>query len=531
MHLLIAYIPQRLTIVSVICALAYCACASAGYASDDATKDLPLAYVAVPLGTLGGLNSEPRAINSRGDVTGLAYVRGDSTYHAFVYTNGSMADLGAPTGGDSMGTAINDAGAVALVSSLEPPLCSLCVTWFAYRYANGALLSLNPGVPTEVTGINGAGWITGSVEFAGGFVWKDGVFGYVDSRVNGDHSVAAINASGQITGSLFPDDLANAKHAFLGNNGVVTDLGTLGGTYSYGYAINDLGDVTGTSAVSDSGGPGAAMHAFLYSGGSMHDLGPLDDAYANTIGEGINDNGTIVGRAGATVGAGSRAFIYASGAIHDLTAMVVSGLGSAVLFDAYAINETGQIAAVGCGAIGNCQAFRLDPIAEVPTPPPPVDVIEYYHQGFDHYFMTASPTEIAALDDGAFQGWHRTGQLLKAYSTAVVGAEPVCRLFNDSFAPKSTHFYSADPDECLFTRNNPGWAWQFEGITMYIPTPDSQGTCPAKTQPVYRLYNNGMGGAPNHRYTTSTSIRDQMIGQGWVSEGYGAAGVIMCAPQ
>jgi hypothetical protein len=48
--------------------------------------------------------------------------------------------------------------------------------------------------------------------------------------------------------------------------------------------------------------------------------------------------------------------------------------------------------------------------------------------------------------------------------------------------------------------------------------------------PIYRLYNNGPGGAPNHRYTTSDAIRAQMIAQGWIPEGYGPLGVIMCSP-
>jgi len=50
----------------------------------------------------------------------------------------------------------------------------------------------------------------------------------------------------------------------------------------------------------------------------------------------------------------------------------------------------------------------------------------------------------------------------------------------------------------------------------------------ASGAPVYRLYNNGHGGAPNHRYTTNTAVRAQMLAQGWIPEGYGALGVMMC---
>ena len=53
---------------------------------------------------------------------------------------------------------------------------------------------------------------------------------------------------------------------------------------------------------------------------------------------------------------------------------------------------------------------------------------------------------------------------------------------------------------------------------------------PAGTIPVYRLFNNGMGGTPNHRYTISADLRDEMIAEGWTPEGYGI-GVEFCAPQ
>ena len=49
-------------------------------------------------------------------------------------------------------------------------------------------------------------------------------------------------------------------------------------------------------------------------------------------------------------------------------------------------------------------------------------------------------------------------------------------------------------------------------------------------KPLFRLYNNGQGGAPNHRYTTSTVTRGQMLALGWVQEGAGE-GVVACATQ
>jgi hypothetical protein len=59
--------------------------------------------------------------------------------------------------------------------------------------------------------------------------------------------------------------------------------------------------------------------------------------------------------------------------------------------------------------------------------------------------------------------------------------------------------------------------------------PNADGTCPAGTIPVYRMFNNGMGGAPNHRFTTDLTVRQQMIDAGYTPEGAGI-GVGWCAP-
>jgi len=49
-------------------------------------------------------------------------------------------------------------------------------------------------------------------------------------------------------------------------------------------------------------------------------------------------------------------------------------------------------------------------------------------------------------------------------------------------------------------------------------------------QPLYRLYNDGQGGAPNHRYTTQAATRSAMLANGWIAEGVGELGVIGCVP-
>ncbi|MFX5570840.1 hypothetical protein ABTD96_21190, partial [Acinetobacter baumannii] len=61
---------------------------------------------------LGGTNSYGYAINNSGQVTGLSDMSGDAASHAFLYSNGAMADLGSLGGIDSSGYGINNTGQV-----------------------------------------------------------------------------------------------------------------------------------------------------------------------------------------------------------------------------------------------------------------------------------------------------------------------------------------------------------------------------------------------------------------------------------
>ena len=98
------------------------------------------------------------------------------------------------------------------------------------------------------------------------------------------------------------------------------------------------------------------------------------------------------------------------------------------------------------------------------------------------------------------------------------------------FDPKSSHVYTADEAEYDALVSGAIAGWQLEGPVFSAPLPAHDGTCPAGTIPVYRLYNGGMGGAPNHRFVTSLAERQAMIDKHYVPEGNGI-GVGMCAPQ
>ena len=160
---------------------------------------------------------------------------------------------------------------------------------------------------------------------------------------------------------------------------------------------------------------------------------------------------------------------------------------------------------------------------------PPKTAVEYYHAGFDHYFVTADLGEIDKLDDGTFSGWTRSGAAFGIFPLATAGTSSVCRFFSTSFAPKSSHFYTPFADECAAVRANADW--QFEASVFAMKLPDASGNCTSDTAPLYRLYNDGRSGAPNHRYTTQAAIRSEMVARGFVSEGFGALGVIGCVPK
>ena len=165
-------------------------------------------------------------------------------------------------------------------------------------------------------------------------------------------------------------------------------------------------------------------------------------------------------------------------------------------------------------------------------PPPPMPTglaVEYYNAAWGFYFVTAFPAEIEALDGGAFNGaWQRTGEGFKVWPQPSAGLAPMCRFFSDVFAPKSTHFYTDLAAECGALKASP--AWTFEGIAFYVLAADGNGACPGGTAPLYRLYNNGMGGAPNHRYTTSVAVLQAMLAAGWSFEGDGRTKAFACVP-
>ncbi len=158
-----------------------------------------------------------------------------------------------------------------------------------------------------------------------------------------------------------------------------------------------------------------------------------------------------------------------------------------------------------------------------------VDAVEYYHAGLDHYFLSAEPSDVNALDAGALSGWTRTGETIAFFGPAAAGATGVYRFYIPP-ALGDSHFITADAAEAEDVRRRFP-AFVEEGpLVMHAVLPErTNGACPAATRPVYRVWNRRVDS--NHRYMTDAAVRDAMVAQGGVAEGYGADAVALCAAE
>jgi probable HAF family extracellular repeat protein len=152
----------------------------------------------------------------------------------------------------------------------------------------------------------------------------------------------SFNENGQVAGSI-ATDIPNMSHAALYSNGVITDLGTLGGDNSVARAINNLGQIVGFSTLTADG----IQHGFLYNDGIMSDLGTFGGSLSDA--RDINDSGAIVGS--TRIAGYVRAYLYEGGAMTDLGTL--GGQTAA----ANAITKNGDIVGGAALADGTSHAF------------------------------------------------------------------------------------------------------------------------------------------------------------------------------
>ena len=303
-------------------------------------------YYVTDLGTVPGYNVfRGMAINANGQVAVEATLSNDSgdVDHAFLYSNGSLTDLGmAPGFFQSYATGVNSSGQV--VGEVINP--NLGVTQHVRGFS---LQQWDDGLPGHARGQLGvmrpasttaARWSAGPTRVYPARLslqqWNDDRLGRLSRRIvlergighqrqragggvfhreqrlrvrlplqqrhddrprhasrRRDSCRSAINAGGQVAG--FAITSSGANHAFLYSNGTMQDLGTLPGfDGSDAMGINASGEVVGWNYVEATD----VDHAFLYSKGAMVDLNTLISpaagwtlAYASAI----NDSGQIVG--------------------------------------------------------------------------------------------------------------------------------------------------------------------------------------------------------------------------------------------
>lgn len=148
------------------------------------------------------------------------------------------------------------------------------------------------------------------------YEWKDNRIVELNLKFQGYSNM--INEKMQVVGA------GASSHGFIWDNGKYTDLGTLGGTYSWATKINDNGYIIGQSTTE----LGYDYHGFIWHDGTMTDLGTLGGygasndssplgAYSSEV-TGINNSEQVIGNSLLVGGKTQHGFIWQDGTMTDL---------------------------------------------------------------------------------------------------------------------------------------------------------------------------------------------------------------------
>ena len=257
------------------------------------------------LGALpGDNNSAAGSINARGWATGqsqsstLDPVLGIPEFRAVLWKGGQIIDLGTlGDGTESLGIYVNDAGEVIGFSTIntEPDPLGFVFQTHTFIWKNGKKLDI--------------GTLGGSDAFPG---------------ASCSHAPEGLVWGGSTTTTtLNPDTGLPTSDPFLWDHGKMTGLGTLGGTNGFAQCANHHRHVIGASSLAvnpaacNLGGPGC--HAFFWEDGIMTDLGTLGGDNSEAIW--LNEADMVVGSADLAGPSGSQihdAVVWINGVIHDL---------------------------------------------------------------------------------------------------------------------------------------------------------------------------------------------------------------------
>jgi probable HAF family extracellular repeat protein len=331
--------------------------------------------VLTDLGALPGMNSSAAgSINARGWSAGQSQismidpVAGIPEYRAVVWKQDGILNLGTlPGGTESLGIYINDSGQVIGFSDNGVPDPFSSSFFFTgtqihtFLWENGLMRDIGTlGGPDAVPGASCSGQPrnvivglsytsftpnpTTGIPTLDPYIWKNGVMtdlGNLGGTISGlgGFVVPCSNNRGQVIGvSSLPGDVMN--HAFFWEDGVMTDLGTLGGNNSEAIWINDAGDVAGSADL-----PGSQTHdAVLWRKGKIHDLGTVAGDPCSR-GLAINARDQVVGGS-SDCSNFLHAFLWEEGQpMLDLNTLIPPSSG-VQLIEAFNINERGEILAI-----------------------------------------------------------------------------------------------------------------------------------------------------------------------------------------
>jgi probable HAF family extracellular repeat protein len=238
----------------------------------------------------------------------------------------------------------------------------------AFKFQNETLIDLGalPGANTS-----NAGWITEGGAVSGlstrttidpltgwpeeaAILWKDGQIIDLGTLGGYEAQANANNSRGQVAGfsanavpDSFPSPICGCsglpsygtqQRAFLWENGVMMDLGTLGGPDSVALLINERGQVAGQSYTSFIPNPATGVPTvdpFLWDKRKMLDLGSLGGTFG---GAGwINERGQVVGSSNLPGDLTQHPFLWNQGLLTDLGTLGGS-FGSAIH-----VNDAGEV--------------------------------------------------------------------------------------------------------------------------------------------------------------------------------------------